>query len=936
MPETEQPKGNRSVAVALTLAWVVTLIGVVALIGWAFDIPGLKSVFPGFASMKANTAIGLLLCGVSLTILSGKRITDRARVIAAVVAVVAAMLGGLTLIEYFAGWDLRIDNALFQDAASSVETSAAGRMSPATALCLVLIGAALIFTARRASVRLWQPIVAGLSASVIVIAGLALAGYVAEWALGYLLWNYTGTAVHTATGLLLLGCGLMTLARGEDGLRWMLDRTSTAVFLGGTLLMILGGASAFAFAKSLRETAASVSHTQEVLIATEELRTDIASIDSLQRGYIITADEQMVERFRLAKTHALVSLDDVRNLTRDDPDRQLLVDQIQPLIIQRIEFAERTIAARNQQSFSAAQQLVASGTGFRLTDDCYLVLQRVQDEERSFLVERKKRTEAVSVTTFLVLPMGLFLSLTSLSLGMSLLNAGVGEETRARQAAFDSEARLAGIVNSAMDAIITIDVDQRIVLFNGAAEKIFRCAAKDVIGQPIDMFIPMRSRDNHHRDIQAFGRTGVTSRSMNSLGLLTGLRADGGEFPIEASISQIVAAGQRFYTVILRDITERETLDAERRKFVSLAENSLEFIGLFDLQGTPFFINEAGLRLLGLKDLEQAMQTPIGEFFFTSDQAFITDEFLARVRSDGHGEVEVRFRHFITLEAIWILYNVFILRDSAGEPTALASVSRNISERKLVEEENRQLNADLEERVVRRTNELETANQELEAFSYSVSHDLRAPLRAVDGFSQAVVEDYGPLLPEEGRRHLQIIREAAQRMGELIDDLLTFSRLSRQALATSSLDPGKIVRGVIEELKKQVTGRKVEVRIQQLPICNADPVLLRQVWINLLSNALKFSSKQEKTDVEIGVVREKDEDVFFIRDNGTGFDMEYADKLFGVFQRLHRAEEFDGTGVGLAIVQRIVHRHGGRVWAEAAVDQGATFFFTLGGETYND
>jgi PAS domain S-box-containing protein len=936
MPESELPKDKRSLAVPFRLAWVVTLIGVVVLFGWAFDISRLKSVFPGLASMKANTALGLLLCGASLTILSGKRIGDRARVIAAVVAIIAATLGVLTLIEYFAGWDFRIDNALFQDGAPSVETAAPGRMSPATALCLALTGAALVITARRAPVRLWQSIVAGLSASVIVIAGLALAGYLADGALGYLLWNYTGTPVHTATGLLLLGSALMTLARGEDGLKWMLDRTSTEVFLSAAVLMVLGGAIAYAFTRELRQTGASVSYTQEVLIASGELKTDIANIESGQRGYIITGDKLLFERFRLAKAHALVSLDEVRNLTGDNPDQQFLLNQIEPLIIQQIELADKTIATRDQQGLSAAQQSLASGTGIALSNDSYALLQRAQDEERSLLGKRKSRSDAVSVTTFLVLPMGLFLSLSSLFLGVFLLNAGVGEQTRARQAASDSEARLAGIVNSAMDAIITVDVDQRIVLFNGAAEKIFRCAAKDVMGQPIDMFVPKPSRDNHRRHIQGFGIAGVTSRSMHSLGMLTALRADGGEFPIEASISQIEAAGQKFFTVILRDITERETMDAERRQFVSLAENSVEFIGMCDLQGAPFFVNEAGLRLLGLKDLEQAMRTPVREFFFPSDQEFIIDEFLPRVRSEGHGEVEVRFRHFITLEAIWMVYNVFILRDSAGEPTAFATVSRNISERKLGEEVNRQLNAELEERVLERTNELETANKELDAFSYSVSHDLRAPLRAVDGFSQAVVEDYGPLLPEEGRRHLRIIRESAQRMGDLIDDLLTFSRLSRQPLATRSVDQAKLVRGVLEELSKQLDGREVEVRIQEMPRCDADPALLKQVWVNLLSNALKFTGKRAKTDVEIGSVREKGEDVFFIRDNGTGFDMKYAGKLFGVFQRLHRTEEFDGTGVGLAIVQRIVHRHGGRIWAEAAVDRGATFFFTLRGEPYHD
>jgi len=229
--------------------------------------------------------------------------------------------------------------------------------------------------------------------------------------------------------------------------------------------------------------------------------------------------------------------------------------------------------------------------------------------------------------------------------------------------------------------------------------------------------------------------------------------------------------------------------------------------------------------------------------------------------------------------------------------------------------------------------QLESANKELEAFSYSVSHDLRAPLRAVDGFSQAVLEDFGPKLPAEGLRQLQVIRESAQRMGQLIDDLLSFSRLSRQPLSMQRVETEALVRAVLADMNTDCAGRKIEISIGTLAPCEGDPTLLKQVWINLLSNALKYTRKREHAVVEIGCMEKQGEYVYFVRDNGTGFDMQYTHKLFGVFQRLHRAEEFEGTGVGLAIVQRVIHRHGGRVWAEAAMDRGATFYFTLRAET---
>jgi PAS domain S-box-containing protein len=384
--------------------------------------------------------------------------------------------------------------------------------------------------------------------------------------------------------------------------------------------------------------------------------------------------------------------------------------------------------------------------------------------------------------------------------------------------------------------------------------------------------------------------------------------------------------------VFLLDIQARKMAELERENFVSLVENSTEFIGMRNLQGVPIFVNKAALELVGLDSLEQAVRTPPAEFFFEEDRAFIRDEFVPRVLRDGHAETEMRFRHFKTGEAIWMIYNAFVVRDSHGQPRATATVSRDITGRKRAEQEIRQLNADLERRVIERTDQLEAANKELEAFSYSVSHDLRAPLRAVSGFSQIVLEDYAALLPEEGKQHLQTICDGAQRMGMLIDDLLSFARLSRLPLMRRTVDAEQQVRDSLNELQSEQSGRALDVRVGELPACYGDPALLKQVWLNLLSNALKYTKNRERAVIEIGSTLEKDTAVYFVRDNGTGFDMQYAGKLFGVFQRLHRQEDFTGTGVGLAIVQRIVNRHGGCIWADAAPDRGATFYFTLPGD----
>jgi PAS domain S-box-containing protein len=279
-------------------------------------------------------------------------------------------------------------------------------------------------------------------------------------------------------------------------------------------------------------------------------------------------------------------------------------------------------------------------------------------------------------------------------------------------------------------------------------------------------------------------------------------------------------------------------------------------------------------------------------------------------------------------EVRWILAAGEHQRDEAGQTRRMAGIVQDITERKRAEQEIRDLNASLERRVAERTQQLEASNKELEAFSYSVSHDLRAPLRAIDGFSRIVQEDYAGKLDLEGRRLLGVIRDNSQKMGQLIDDLLEYSRLGRKSLSSAAIDMNRLVEEVLGEL--QMSGeRPSRLEIGALPLAYGDAVLVQQAWANLLGNAVKFSSKREQPVIKVSGHENGAESVYCVKDNGAGFDMKYYDKLFGVFQRLHREEEFEGTGVGLAIVQRVVSRHGGRVWAEGKVDEGAAIYFSL-------
>ena len=250
-----------------------------------------------------------------------------------------------------------------------------------------------------------------------------------------------------------------------------------------------------------------------------------------------------------------------------------------------------------------------------------------------------------------------------------------------------------------------------------------------------------------------------------------------------------------------------------------------------------------------------------------------------------------------------------------------------------IENQNKELKlakANLELRVVERTNQLEEANKELDAFSYSVSHDLKAPLRAISGFSHIIVEDYAEKLNADGKHAINVISEGVMKMGQLIDDLLSFAHLNREKMVSSRIVTKELVQSISGEMREATPpGRNVQVQIKALPDAYGDPAMIRQVWVNLLSNAIKFTKPKKIAEIEIGSIDAEKEEVYYVKDNGVGFDMKYSDKLFGVFQRLHGESEFEGTGVGLAIVQRVIHRHGGRVWAEGKVNEGATFYFSL-------
>jgi PAS domain S-box-containing protein len=929
MPHKGLTWGNRA-APARVAATVTAFFGLVAVTGWVFHLPALTRVLPGAVEMKANTALALILCGAALLILAD-RAAMRLERIAQACALAVVAIGLASLAEYLFAWQLGIDELLVKDS-----DQFRGRMSPLSAAAFIIIGLALAAMRRDAlgKAAKWA---AGL---VVLIGAMSLAGYLLH--AGEVVahaWR-PRVALNTAICFVLLGAGIL-LAAGRP--RVGLDTQSTALatvevkilsgFLLTMALLLFGGAYIYRNNVELADSVEWVAHTQEVRATLADLHGSLAGAELAQRDYLLTAQRGRLDEYlRLVKV-VQDQLAELGRLTSDNHAQQRNWAELRSLVAGRLDDLAGGLAAYQKYGLPAAGAVLGLARRVNTIEDVRLISERMAAVEVRLLAERQTASAKVRRTTLVSLLITLALA-SAIFVG---LFRGVRREALARSDAEHalraSEQYNRSIVDSSPDCLAILTPDARVSQMTPEGLRLMEVKDFSSIAGA-DWFAFWSSAD------QAAARLAVAAALGGSAGRFQGYCPTQAGTPkwwdvIVMPIQSGDGQTERLLSVA-RDITEvkrGENQLLETNRFLdSLIENLPVMVSIKDAQTLRHVRqNRASLELLGLSR-DDVIGKCDGDFLSAEEADFslVSDrEALAAGRLVDIAEQSIHTR----LLGMRVLHTMKMpILDEHGQSKFLLGISVDITERKLAEGAVRELNAELRAKAA----QLEATNKELESFSYSVSHDLRAPLRAIDGFALMMEEDYTDRLDVEGLRYLSVIRHNGRRMGALIDDLLAFSRLGRQPVVHAEVNIDSLVREVVDEILHAASlgGRREaaivpQIEVDPLPPARGDRGLLRQVWMNLIANAVKYSSKVARPLIQVSGRQLDTENHYSVRDNGVGFNMEYAEQLFRVFQRLHRADEFSGTGVGLAIVQRVVTRHGGRVWAEGKVDQGAMFSFAL-------
>jgi PAS domain S-box-containing protein len=509
----------------------------------------------------------------------------------------------------------------------------------------------------------------------------------------------------------------------------------------------------------------------------------------------------------------------------------------------------------------------------------------------------------------------------------------ITERRRAEESLRESEQRYRTIVEGLSIGIV-IHVDNSIVFVNKTLLSMMGTnSSSQFIGRSVIEFVHPEDRQKVINAIQsAFIKPNSSTSEKQSIIEERFVKIDGSIITVEASALLITYQGKPALLVMINDITERkqaeESLRASEVYNRSLIDTSPNSTTVTDLKGYLVYANSQALQMYGHKPNKNIIGKNVFEWVPVTNHNLVKIKFGELLMGTVVRNLKLQLLK-ANGDPFWAEINASLVTDADGNPANFLIITSDITEKVRAENEIRSLNAELEDRVERRTAQLTEAVAELEAFSYSVSHDLRAPLRSIDGYTAIFSERYKNNFDEEGKRLLSNVRNSIDKMDMLIKGLLTLSRIGRSELRFVELSMEKLIHTTYEECSTEETRKKIQFTISSLPTVMVDVALIQQVWTNLISNALKYSERQQHPQIEVGATKEDGRVVFYVKDNGAGFDPKYSNKLFGIFQRLHVDDEFKGVGIGLSIVKRIVQRHGGAVWAEGKTNEGAIFYFSI-------
>ncbi len=663
------------------------------------------------------------------------------------------------------------------------------------------------------------------------------------------------------------------------------------------------------------ETAALVARTHEEQANLTRLLSLVQDIETGERGFVVTGEPVFLESFEAGLSAVVEQERRLGQLILSDEQKANL-RALESLIAQRIAVSRRDVELRRNAGFEAARQAVASGMGRAVMDAVRAQVARMDVAQQTLLDQRSAAALRGASNTVL-----LTISVTGLSAALLIaVFALVMRENRLRQQA-----------QVQLDRFFTLSLDMLCIAGMNGYFKRLNPAFNQTLGYTTDELLARPFLDFVHPDDRAatLAEMEKLSRGVPTISFENRYQCQDGSWRWLSWKTQPVAEEGLLYATA-RDITDRrrieehltEVVDQLRAFKTALDEHAI--VAITDVRGTITYVNDKFCAISKYARGELIGQDHRLVNSGHHPKAFIRD--LWQTISSGRvwqGEIKNRAKDGTFY---WVATTIVPFFNEHGKPVQYVAIRADITERKQDEENISQLNADLQVGAA----QLAESNKELESFSYSVSHDLRAPLRHVHGYIEMLQRDTASQLSEKAQRYVETITEASVEMGQLIDDLLAFSRMGRTEMRESYVDLNALVQDTIRGLEMTTTGRNIAWQVTPLPAVAGDPSMLKQVLANLIENAVKYSRQRDPARIEIGCAGEEEgRVVLFVRDNGAGFDMQYAHKLFGVFQRLHRPEEFEGSGIGLATVRRIVARHGGRVWAEGALDQGATVYVTL-------